>query len=126
MTDSISSVLSQIRTYQSQLGKATQGAGDVARSDAIQGLTGGLQAPGQVGGATGPSFSDTLRSALNGVSEAQARSGALQAAFERGEPGADLARVMVASQQSSVAFRATVEVRNRLVQAYQDVLNMPL
>jgi flagellar hook-basal body complex protein FliE len=33
---------------------------------------------------------------------------------------------MVAAQQSSVAFRATVEVRNRLVQAYQDVMNMPL
>ena len=43
-----------------------------------------------------------------------------------GEPGADLAKVMVASQQSQVAFRATVEVRNRLVQAYQDVMNMPL
>ena len=50
----------------------------------------------------------------------------LAAAFERGEPGADLAKVMVASQQSSLAFRATVEVRNRLVQAYQDVMNMPL
>ena len=47
-------------------------------------------------------------------------------AFELGEPGADLARVMVAAQQSQVAFRATVEVRNRLVQAYQDVMNMPL
>jgi flagellar hook-basal body complex protein FliE len=33
---------------------------------------------------------------------------------------------MVAAQASSVAFRATVEVRNRLVQAYQDVMNMPL
>ncbi|MBM9924556.1 flagellar hook-basal body complex protein FliE, partial [Stenotrophomonas lactitubi] len=42
------------------------------------------------------------------------------------EPGADLAKVMVASQQSQIAFRATVEVRNRLVQAYQDVMNMPL
>ena len=40
--------------------------------------------------------------------------------------GADLAKVMVASQQSQIAFRATVEVRNRLVQAYQDVMNMPL
>jgi len=37
-----------------------------------------------------------------------------------------LAKVMVASQQSQIAFRATVEVRNRLVQAYQDVMNMPL
>jgi flagellar hook-basal body complex protein FliE len=43
-----------------------------------------------------------------------------------GDPRADLARVMVAMQQSQVAFRATVEVRNRLVQAYQDVMNMPI
>lgn len=126
MTDSISSVLSQIRAYQTQLGQAPRVAGDMARSDAIQGLPGGLQAPGQAGAVGGTSFSETLRGAINGVSEAQAKSGALQRAFELGEPGADLARVMVASQQSQVAFRATVEVRNRLVQAYQDVMNMPL
>ncbi|KAF1694525.1 flagellar hook-basal body complex protein FliE [Pseudoxanthomonas jiangsuensis] len=124
MTDSISSVLSQIRAYQSQLGQASR-AGDVARSDTVQGLA-GMREAGLGGTVSGPSFSDTLRNALDGVSQAQAKSGALQAAFERGEPGADLARVMVASQQASVAFRATVEVRNRLVQAYQDVMNMPL
>ena len=57
---------------------------------------------------------------------AQQKSGALAKAFEMGDPSADLAKVMVASQQSQIAFRATVEVRNRLVQAYQDVMNMPL
>ena len=123
MTDSISSVLSQIRAYQGQLGQAASTAGDVARSDALQGLAGGIQGVGQ-GGA--PSFSETLRGAINGVSEAQAKSGALQKAFELGEPGADLAKVMVASQQASIAFKATVEIRNKLVQAYQDVMNMPL
>jgi len=126
MTDSISSVLSQIRAYQSQLGQATGVGGDLARSDAIQGLQGGVLAPGQAGAASAPSFSETLRGAINGVSAAQEKAGALQRAFELGEPGADLARVMVASQESQVAFRATVEVRNRLVQAYQDVMNMPL
>jgi flagellar hook-basal body complex protein FliE len=132
MTDSISSVLSQIRAYQNHLGQAAPGHGDVARGNAIQGL-GGLQ-DGVLGGgslqgagqAGAPSFSETLRGAINGVSAAQEKSGALQRAFELGEPGADLARVMVASQQSQVAFRATVEVRNKLVQAYQDVMNMPL
>ncbi len=125
MTDSISSVLSQIRAYQSQLGQASRATGDVARGDAIQGLR-GIQEPGQANPTGAPSFTETLRNAINGVSEAQATSGQLQAAFERGDPGADLARVMVASQQAQVAFRATVEVRNRMVQAYQDVMNMPL
>ena len=67
-----------------------------------------------------------LQGAIQGVNEAQQKSGQLAAAFERGDASADLAKVMVASQQSSLAFRATVEVRNRLVQAYQDVMNMPL
>jgi len=63
---------------------------------------------------------------MEGVNDAQQHASSLSAAFERGEPGADLAQVMVAAQQAQVAFRATVEVRNRLVQAYQDVLNMPV
>ncbi|WP_143688100.1 flagellar hook-basal body complex protein FliE [Xanthomonas oryzae] len=96
--------------------------GDAARGNQIQGLAGAQGTPA----TQAPSFSETLRSAIGGVNEAQQRAGALSKAFEMGDPNADLARVMVASQQSQVAFRATVEVRNRLVQAYQDVMNMPL
>lgn len=131
MSHSVNSILSQIRSYQGQMpamGQARETiAADAARSDAIpvQGL-GGAQAPAGVAGAASPSFGATLRNAIEGVNAAQQRSGALVRAFELGEPGADLAKVMVASQQSQVAFRATVEVRNRLVQAYQDVMNMPL
>jgi flagellar hook-basal body complex protein FliE len=90
---------------------------------------GGAGAAAGVGGAAGvgaPSFGDALGNALKKVNSLQAETRDLQAAFERGDPKADLARVMVAAQASSVAFRATVEVRNRLVQAYQDVMNMPL
>ncbi len=85
--------------------------------------TGGVGGPG---GVAGPSFGQTLGDALQKVNRLQSETRQLQAAFERGDPNADLARVMVAAQASSVAFRATVEVRNRLVQAYQDVMNMPL
>ncbi|MFT4246768.1 MAG: flagellar hook-basal body complex protein FliE [Pseudomonas sp.] len=123
MSDSITSILSQIRSYQSQVGQAGAAAsGDVARSGAIQGLS----APAGVQDASAPSFTETLRNAIGGVNQAQQTSGALAKAFEMGDPSADLAKVMVAAQQSSIAFRATVEVRNRLVQAYQDVMNMPL
>ncbi len=72
------------------------------------------------------SFTGTLRGPVAGVNDAQQKAGAHAKAFEMGDPSADLAKVMVASQQSQIAFRATVEVRNRLVQAYQDVMNMPL
>ncbi|WNH50355.1 MULTISPECIES: flagellar hook-basal body complex protein FliE [Stenotrophomonas] len=118
MSHSVTSILSQIRSYQTQV---TQPVGplETPQTNALQGLA----APQDVQGA---SFTDTLRGAIAGVNEAQQKSGALARAFELGEPGADLAKVMVASQQSQIAFRATVEVRNRLVQAYQDVMNMPL
>lgn len=118
MSHSITSVLSQIRTLQNQVAHTTP-IGDVPRSNAIQGLAEG-------NAVAAPSFSQALQGAIQGVNEAQQKSGQLAAAFERGDANADLAKVMVASQQSSLAFRATVEVRNRLVQAYQDVMNMPL
>ncbi|KRG87922.1 flagellar hook-basal body protein [Stenotrophomonas daejeonensis] len=121
MSHSVNSILSQIRSYQSQVAQAAP-TGDVARGNAIGGL-GGLAGTQPT---AAPSFSQTLQGALAGVNQAQQTSSTLAAAFERGDPNADLARVMVASQQSQLAFRATVEVRNRLVQAYQDVMNMPL
>lgn len=122
MTDSVSSILSQIRSYQNQLG-SPRALEPMQNPNAVQFGQPGVQAPGAAGPA---SFGDTLQNALKGVNEAQKNAGALAQAFELGDPRADLARVMVASQQSQVAFRATVEVRNRLVQAYQDVMNMPL
>ena len=122
MTDSVSSILSQIRSYQNQLG-SPRALEPMQNPNAVQFGQGGVQAPGATGAA---SFGDTLQNALKGVNDAQKNAGALAQAFELGDPRADLARVMVASQQSQVAFRATVEVRNRLVQAYQDVMNMTL
>src|SRR5690606_42027571 len=114
MTDSISSVLSQIRAYQGQLGQTAARAGDVARSDAIQAL-GGMPQAGVVGGVSAtPSFTQTLARALEGVNEAQAKAGQLQSAFERGEPGADLGRVMNASKRTQVTYSATMEISNRL------------
>lgn len=121
MTDAISSILSQIRAHETRMRPAESPLGNAIP------VGGAGEGIGSVGGATrAPGFQQTLANALDGVSQAQAKSGSLQQAFELGDPRADLARVMVAMQQSSVAFRATVEVRNRLVQAYQDVMNMPI
>lgn len=121
MSDAIASVLSQIRSFQAQVGQA-----GVAPLGAPGGLPGAAAPAPAAGGVAPPSFGQTLGDALQKVNRLQSETRALQVAFERGDPQADLARVMVAAQASSVAFRATVEVRNRLVQAYQDVMNMPL
>ncbi|MBB5016729.1 flagellar hook-basal body complex protein FliE [Rehaibacterium terrae] len=108
MSDAIASVLSQIRALQAQTRITPPG----------------LESAAPV--ATGPSFGDTLKRALSGVNESQMESRRLAEAFELGDPRVDLARVMIASQQAQVGFKAVVEVRNRMVQAYQDVMNMPI
>src|SRR5688500_5779720 len=118
MTDAISSILSQIRAHETR-SRGTMG--DVAPSNAIA-----IDGAAKPAAASAPGFAQTLSNAIDKVSQTQANAGNLQQAFELGDPRADLARVMVAMQQSQVAFRATVEVRNRLVQAYQDVMNMPI
>lgn len=119
MTDAISSILSQIRAHEMR----TRGPlDDAPPSNAIGGL-GGVGAPSQ---APASNFQQTLSHAIDGVSKTQGEAASLQQAFELGDPRADLARVMVSMQQSQVAFKAAVEVRNRLVQAYQDVMNMPV
>lgn len=120
MSHSVNSILSQIRSFQTQTSNlAIEPAKDAPSSNAL-----GLPSVEPVNNQ--PSFTETLRGALASVNQTQQESGQLARDFELGVPGADLAKVMVAAQQSQVAFRATVEVRNRLVQAYQDVMNMPL
>jgi len=106
MPHSVTSVLSQIRSLHAQMPQ------EIETPRALHGI-GEVSTPEP----TTPSFVDTLKHAMEGVNDAQHHASSLSAAFERGEPGADLAQV---------AFKATVEVRNRLVQAYQDVLNMPV
>ncbi len=50
----------------------------------------------------------------------------MKQAFELGEGDANLAEVMIAVQKSSVSFEAMVQVRNKLVEAYKEVMNMPI
>ena len=63
------------------------------------------------------------RSALDDVNAAQTRSGEITAAYERGEE-TDIAKVMLARQESGVAFEATLQVRNKLLSAYQEIMRM--
>jgi len=60
------------------------------------------------------------------VNETQSRSSALQTAYELGDKSVDITQVMVQMQKASVSFEAMTQVRNRLVSAYQDIMNMPL
>ena len=76
--------------------------------------------------AGAPSFSDMLGQAVNKVSETQQAASQMASAFEMGQGGIDLTEVMIASQKASVSFQAMTQVRNKLVQAYQDIMQMPV
>ena len=71
------------------------------------------------------SFADTLDSALKSVNETQDQAGKLSESYERGET-VDIAKVMLARQQASVSFEATLQVRNKLLSAYKDIMSMPV
>ncbi|MBS3965213.1 MAG: flagellar hook-basal body complex protein FliE [Methylomonas sp.] len=71
-------------------------------------------------------FAALLKQSIDTVNQAQQTSSRLQKAFETGESDVSLAEVMIASQKASVGFQAMVQVRNRLVDAYKDVMSMPL
>jgi flagellar hook-basal body complex protein FliE len=62
---------------------------------------------------------------LGAVNAAQSDASAASAAYERGETS-DIAGVMLARQKSSLAFEATLQVRNKLLSAYRDIMNMPV
>lgn len=71
-------------------------------------------------------FSALLNQAINNVNSLQKTSGDLQTRFDRGDADVSLSDVMIARNKSSVAFEATVQVRNKLVEAYKDLMNMPV
>jgi len=71
-------------------------------------------------------FSAMLKQSIDAVNETQKASGQLSKAFEMGSPDVSLAEVMIASQKAGVSFQAMVQVRNKLVEAYKDVMNMPM
>ncbi|CDH44164.1 flagellar hook-basal body complex protein FliE [Candidatus Contendibacter odensensis] len=73
----------------------------------------------------GDDFASVFKSMLADVNQSQQQSTQLAASFERGQ-NQDLAGVMIAQQKSRLAFQTTLQVRNKLVSAYQDIMNMPV
>ena len=72
------------------------------------------------------SFGDLLKDSINKVNETQKEASQLRTAFDSGQGNVGLAQVMIAAQKSSLSFEAMVQVRNKLVEAYKDVMNMPI
>ncbi|PXW78080.1 flagellar hook-basal body complex protein FliE [Blastomonas natatoria] len=70
-------------------------------------------------------FSGTLKTALDQVNQVQHVSSQAATAYEMGQT-TDIAAVMMAKQKASIGFEATLQVRNKLLSAYQDIMNMPV
>lgn len=71
-------------------------------------------------------FAQVLQSTLREVSAAQAEARSMAKDFSAGDPDVNLQEVMVNLQKASLSFQQMVQVRNRLVSAYQDIMNMPV
>lgn len=77
-----------------------------------------------VGSPAGASFVEALNSALKSVSATQATSESAQRGFQMGAEGVTLESTMMAMQSSQIAFQSALTVRNRMVAAYTDIMNM--
>ncbi len=124
MTDrvDIGQLLGQMRSMkaQTQAFQRPQGlGGDLQVNRTLNNLQ--VETPNKV-----PSFGDLMAKAINNVNDVQKQSGAMAEAYEKGVAGVDITDVMIATQKASVSFQAAVQVRNKLVEAYKDIMNMPV
>ncbi|MGQ0697957.1 MAG: flagellar hook-basal body complex protein FliE [Panacagrimonas sp.] len=104
----VTRVLSQIRALQAQTSAPARSTTGPASAEAAKG------------------FGRVMEAALDKVSLSQSKAGELQNKFQLGDANTDLASVMLASSRAQVEFKGLVEVRNRMVRAYQDIMNIPL
>jgi flagellar hook-basal body complex protein FliE len=125
---------SRIEAMMAQLKAAAQkpaapvgmGAGGVGGLPGI----GGLGGAGGVSGAEAPeasskvSFSDALKGALQNVSDAQNTADDMGKRFAAGDDSVSLSDTMISMQKANISFQATLQVRNKLVSAYHDIMNM--
>ncbi|HWL47996.1 MAG TPA: flagellar hook-basal body complex protein FliE [Sphingomonadaceae bacterium] len=121
MTRIDSSGLLAMRSAILQQNAALQKAAGVGAAEAP-----GVSGPGATSSApAGASFGGALTSALTQVNDLQARSADMASSYERGET-TDIAAVMLAREKASVGFQATLQVRNKLLSAYKDIMSMPV
>ena len=92
--------------------------------DSIQSITRAAQALTKTSPVHGTGFQDALVNALQATSDLQKESGRLSKEFTLDNSTVSLEETMIAGQKSGIAFQATLQVRNKVVQAYSDIMNM--
>ena len=113
----IQAMLQTLRSHQSQAAGGIDTDGN--KVGGRNGLSGSQ-------GPQGPSgFGDLVRQTVNRVNENQMNASKIASSYERGE-GVPLTDVVLSMQKSSLSFEATLQVRNKVLKAYEDILNMPV
>lgn len=114
MSDKITNInqlMHQMQSLQAQAQSGVKNPAEVAQD---------VSNPDAVG------FGDMLKGSIEEVNSQMMQSGAMKEAFVKGDPNVSLTEVMVQAQKASVSFQAMLQVRNKLVEAYKDVINTPL
>lgn len=114
---------SRIESMLAQLKAAAQRP----QADAASGLASAAGLANTHGVSQGTSkvnFSDALKASLNQVNKVQVEAQQLGKSFAMGDDSVSLSDVMIAGQKANISFQATVQVRNKLVSAYHDIMNM--
>jgi flagellar hook-basal body complex protein FliE len=125
----IEAMMAQLKAAASKPAMPSGSAASALASGGIGGL-GSLGGLGKTGGAEGVessskvSFSDALKAQLDNVSNAQNQADDMGKKFAAGDDSVNLSDTMIAMQKASITFQATVQVRNKLVSAYHDIMNM--
>jgi flagellar hook-basal body complex protein FliE len=104
----INELLSQMRALKAQA------QGKLPNPEALQGTQ------------TQNGFANLLKNSIDSVNRQQQQAAQLAQAFETGDSKVDLSEVMVSLQKANVSFQAMTQVRNKLVSAYQEIMNMPV
>ncbi len=102
---------------------AKAGMADVARR--VEAKT-RLDAAAQSGAVEKPNFQSAFTGALNSISQAQATASTMQREVQFDNPTVSLEETMIAMQKAQLGFQSAVQVRNKLVQAYTDIMNMQI
>jgi flagellar hook-basal body complex protein FliE len=113
----------EVRFPSSALKAAADAAAAAARPERIN-PSPGLRPADKVGAAADGGFATILTGALKDINAAQLDASKLQQDFQGGVPGATLEQTMVSMQKAQIGFQTAVTMRNKLVSAYTDIMNM--
>jgi flagellar hook-basal body complex protein FliE len=113
--------MSTIDTQSLMLQMRSLAAQAAAKPDPVEGAAAAVS-----GGEKADNFADLLAHSVQAVNAEQHKSADMKAAFERGDLDVELSEVMLQAQKASLSFQAMTQVRNKLTEAYKDIMNMPI